>query len=65
MSNSDHNGTNMDMKNMDHGRDGEADGGNSRYDAKTAAYMEDLLKEKHILNTTIYPIASRLIEEGE
>lgn len=59
MANSEHNG-NMDMK-----HDGnEADGGSSRYDAKTAAYMEDLLKEKHILNTSIYPIASRLIDEG-
>lgn len=62
MSSGDVNATAETELNRELEKTGEADG--SRYDPKTLSYMENILKEKHVLNTSSYPIASRLLEEG-
>lgn len=41
------------------------DSEDSRYDSKTLAYIESLVKEKHNLSTGTYPNASRLLDEGD
>lgn len=63
MASTDVNGTTGETdQNKELDRSGESEA--SRYDPKTLAYMENLLKEKHVLSTATYPVASRLLEEG-
>ena len=52
--------------NMENGQNKKNDeGGPPRPDPKTEAYLQELLKEKHILSTSAYPHASRLMQEGK
>lgn len=48
---------------MENGQKKNDDGGPPRPDPKTEAYLQELLKEKHILSTSAYPHASRLMQE--
>ncbi|KAK6632369.1 hypothetical protein RUM44_007411 [Polyplax serrata] len=63
MASTDMNGTTAESEqNKELDKSGESET-NSRYEPKTLVYMETLLKEKHVLSTTTYPVASRLLEE--
>lgn len=65
MASTDMNGTTAESEqNKELDKSGESET-NSRYEPKTLVYMETLLKEKHVLSTTTYPVASRLLEEGK
>lgn len=50
-------------ENVENGQKQE-EGGPPKLDPKTEAYLQELLKEKHILSTSAYPHASRLMQEG-
>lgn len=39
-------------------------GGITELDPRVETYLLELLKEKHTLNTSVYPHASRLMQEG-
>lgn len=51
--------------NPENGQKAMDDGSALRLDPKVEAYIQDLLKEKHILSTSAYPHASRLMQEGK
>lgn len=57
--------TDVKVDNIENGQKANEEGGQLRLDPKVEAYLQELLKEKHILSTSAYPHASRLMQEGK
>lgn len=56
--------TDTKLENSENGQKTSEEAGLLRLEPKVEAYLQELLKEKHILSTSAYPHASRLMQEG-